>query len=120
MGVLGRDAGSSVEFVKIILGTGLPRAGPTAGEPTTRERMPRGEAVHYRERALELGVPSSALLVEPNARITGEKIHLVGALQRLLVYPAQGLTIAQSVPRETLAAYKRLCSAGFTSRLTRL
>lgn len=42
---------------------------------TTRERMPRGEAVHFRERALELGVPSSAVLVEPRARNTGENIR---------------------------------------------
>ena len=37
--------------------------------------MPRGEAVHYRERAVELGVPSSAVLVEPRARNTGENIR---------------------------------------------
>ncbi|MYV56634.1 hypothetical protein GT042_29805 [Streptomyces sp. SID3212] len=41
---------------------------------TTRERMPRGEAVH-RERALELGVPNSAVLVEPQARNTGENVR---------------------------------------------
>jgi uncharacterized SAM-binding protein YcdF (DUF218 family) len=46
-----------------------------ATSPTTRERMPRGEAVHYQERALELGVPSSAVLVEPRARNTGENIR---------------------------------------------
>ncbi|MGC5342319.1 YdcF family protein [Streptomyces sp. DT24] len=46
-----------------------------ATSPTTRERMPRGEAVHYRERALELGVPSTAVLVEPRARNTGENIR---------------------------------------------
>lgn len=46
-----------------------------ATSPTTWERMPRGEAVHYRERALELGVPSSAVLVEPRARNTGENIR---------------------------------------------
>jgi hypothetical protein len=28
-----------------------------ATSPTTRTRMPRGEAVHYRERVLQLGVP---------------------------------------------------------------
>ncbi|MFJ4440007.1 YdcF family protein [Streptomyces sp. NPDC088923] len=44
--------------------------------PTTRERMPRGEAEHYRERALALGVPESAILVEPKARNTGENITL--------------------------------------------
>ncbi|WP_030416971.1 YdcF family protein [Streptomyces sp. NRRL S-1448] len=47
---------------------------------TTRERMPRGEAVHYRERAMELGVPESAILVEPHARNTGENIQFSRAL----------------------------------------
>lgn len=154
-----------------------------ATSPTTRERMPRGEAVHYRERALELGVPSSAVLVEPNARNTGENIRfaravleeagvdvssvlliskpyeerrayatarklwpeveivsastpmtleeyadsiqdarlvidmLVGALQRLLIYPEQGYMISQPVPDDVLEAYERLCHEGFTSRL---
>ena len=156
-----------------------------ATSPTTRERMPRGEAVHYRERALELGVPASAVLVEPRARNTGENIRfsrdllteagvevssvllvskpyeerrayatakkvwpeveivsasspmtlqgyvdsigdprlvidmLVGALQRLLVYPEQGFMISQPTPAEVTAAYERLRDAGFTSRLLR-
>lgn len=51
-----------------------------ATSPTTRDRMPRGEAVHYRERALELGVPSSAVLVEPNARNTGDNIRFSKAV----------------------------------------
>ncbi|MFI6525526.1 YdcF family protein [Streptomyces uncialis] len=42
--------------------------------PTTRARFPRGEAVHYREHALGLGVPDEAILVEPNAANTGENI----------------------------------------------
>ncbi|MEV5702931.1 MULTISPECIES: YdcF family protein [Streptomyces violaceoruber group] len=154
-----------------------------ATSPTTQERMPRGEAVHYRERALELGVPSSAVLVEPRARNTGDNIRfsrellkeadvdvssvlliskpyeerrayatarklwpeveiistsspmtlneyvdsigdahmvidmLVGALQRLLVYPEQGYLISQPVPADVIEAYERLCHAGFTSRL---
>ncbi|MGW7264362.1 YdcF family protein [Streptomyces sp. NPDC054842] len=154
-----------------------------ATSPTTRERMPRGEAVHYRERALELGVPSTAVLVEPRARNTGENIRfsrelleeagievssvlmiskpyeerrayatarklwpeveivsastpmtldqyvdsigdarlvidmLVGALQRLMIYPEQGFMISQPVPADVADAYERLCQAGFTSRL---
>ncbi|MGW5008070.1 YdcF family protein [Streptomyces parvulus] len=154
-----------------------------ATSPTTRERMPRGEAVHYRERALELGVPSSAILVESRARNTGDNIRfsrelleeagvdvssvlliskpyeerrayatarklwpdveiisasspmtlneyvdslgdarmvidmLVGALQRLLVYPEQGYLISQPVPADVIEAYERLCRSGFTSRL---
>ncbi|MET8454471.1 YdcF family protein [Streptomyces sp. NPDC005209] len=154
-----------------------------ATSPTTRARMPRGEAVHYRERALELGVPSSAVLVEPRARNTAENIRfskavleeagvdvssvlliskpyeerrayatarkewpeveflsastpmtldeyvdsigdarlvidmLVGALQRLLIYPERGFMISQPVPDDVLEAYERLCREGFTSRL---
>jgi uncharacterized SAM-binding protein YcdF (DUF218 family) len=155
-----------------------------ATSPTTRERMPRGEAVHYRERALELGVPSTAILVEPRARNTGENIRfsqklleesgvdvssvlliskpyeerrayatarklwpevevvsastpmtfdeyvdsigdarlvidmLVGALQRLMIYPDQGFMIRQPVPADVAKAYERLRQAGYTSRLT--
>lgn len=150
---------------------------------TTRERMPRGEAEHYRERAVELGVPDHAILVEPEARNTGENIcfsrsllahqgvpvesvlliskpyeerrayatacklwpeveiisasapmtlaeyvdsiqdprlvldMLVGAQQRLLVYPDQGFIIHQDVPLGVSSAFERLCDAGFTSRL---
>ncbi|MCX5357217.1 YdcF family protein [Streptomyces sp. NBC_00124] len=42
--------------------------------PTTRARFPRGEAVHYREHALGLGVPDAAILVEPRAANTGQNI----------------------------------------------
>jgi uncharacterized SAM-binding protein YcdF (DUF218 family) len=45
-----------------------------ANAPTTVERFPRGEAVHYREHALSLGVPDSSILVEPRARNTGENM----------------------------------------------
>lgn len=31
--------------------------------PTTAARFPRGDAVHYRERALDLGVPDKAILL---------------------------------------------------------
>ncbi|CAM5704889.1 hypothetical protein SFUMM280S_05393 [Streptomyces fumanus] len=42
---------------------------------------------------------------------------LVGALQRLLIYPEKGFMISQHVPDEVLEAYERLRQAGFTSRL---
>ncbi|MFJ9995194.1 YdcF family protein [Streptomyces werraensis] len=150
---------------------------------TTRDRMPRGEAEHYRERAMELGVPAEAILVEPRARNTGENIRfsrellegqqvivssallvskpyeerrayatarklwpevewvsastpmtladyvetignasfvidmLVGAQQRLMIYPHQGFMIAQRVPDDVVSAYERLRDAGFISRL---
>ncbi|HEX3785287.1 MAG TPA: YdcF family protein [Pseudonocardiaceae bacterium] len=47
---------------------------------TTVARFPRGEAVHYREHALEMGVPDDAILVEPKAGNTGENISLSRAL----------------------------------------
>ncbi|MFJ7066501.1 YdcF family protein [Streptomyces sp. NPDC101115] len=150
---------------------------------TTADRMPRGEAEHYRERALELGVPASAVLVEPRARNTGENIRfskellaergaevssvllvskpyeerrayatarklwpemefvsasspmtleayvesigdarlvldmLVGAVQRLMIYPGRGFMIELEVPGTVAEAYGRLCAKGFTSRL---
>ncbi len=47
---------------------------------TTRDRMPQGEAEHYRQRALERGVLANAILVEPQARNTGENIEFSRAL----------------------------------------
>lgn len=45
-----------------------------ANAPTTIERFPRGEAVHYREHAIELGVPADAITIDPNATNTSENI----------------------------------------------
>ncbi|MET9051473.1 YdcF family protein [Streptomyces bacillaris] len=150
---------------------------------TTRERMPRGEAEHYRDRAIELGVPADVIIVESEARNTGENIRfsralleerhvavssillvskpyeerrayatarhlwpevdcvsastpmpfaeyvdsihdarlvidmLVGAQQRLTIYPQQGFMIEQRIPQAVTAAYDRLRTEGFTSRL---
>ncbi len=51
-----------------------------ANAPTTVNRFPRGEAVHYRERAIELGVPPEAICVEPTAVNTGQNIELTRQL----------------------------------------
>ncbi len=40
----------------------------------TSGRFPRGEAVHFREAALALGVPDEAILLEPHATNTGQNI----------------------------------------------
>ena len=53
-----------------------------ANAPTTIERFPRGEAVHYREHALALGVSDEAILVEPEARNTGENVLFTRELLR--------------------------------------
>ncbi|MFI9358677.1 YdcF family protein [Streptomyces lydicus] len=42
--------------------------------PNTAARFPRGEAVHFREHAIGLGVPADAVLIEPNAANTGQNI----------------------------------------------
>lgn len=42
-----------------------------ATSPTTRERFPRGEAIHYREHAIAAGVPAEAVLAETEATNTG-------------------------------------------------
>lgn len=47
-----------------------------ANAPTTVDFFPRGEAVHFTERAIELGVPAEAILQETKARNTGENFTL--------------------------------------------
>jgi uncharacterized SAM-binding protein YcdF (DUF218 family) len=44
---------------------------------------------------------------------------LVGDLQRIIEYPEKGFAAPQDVPADALAAYDRLISAGFDSRLLR-
>ncbi|MFI6758807.1 YdcF family protein [Micromonospora sp. NPDC050417] len=51
-----------------------------ANAPTTIERFPRGEAVHYREYAIDHGVPAAAILIETQARNTGQNIELTREL----------------------------------------
>lgn len=45
-----------------------------ANSPTTAARFPRGEAVHFSEHAIELGVPAPAVITEPEAANTGQNI----------------------------------------------
>ena len=154
-----------------------------ANAPTTTSRFPRGEAVHFREIAIDNGVPAHAILTETHARNTGENVTLtrellaqhgieahsavvicrpyqqrrayatfraswpelhvvcssrslslpnyiatigdphfvidmiVGDTQRVIEYPTAGFSSDQTVPDSVAAAYRRLVSAGFTSRL---
>ncbi|WP_040716750.1 YdcF family protein [Nocardia veterana] len=53
-----------------------------ANAPTTVADFPAGEAVHYREHAVALGVPDRAVLVEPLATNTAENIDFSRALLR--------------------------------------
>ncbi|WP_280440601.1 YdcF family protein [Nocardia brasiliensis] len=51
-----------------------------ANAPGTAELFPRGEAVHFRDRAVELGVPDDAILLESHATNTGENIDFTRTL----------------------------------------
>lgn len=63
---------------------------------TTRARFPRGEAVHYRERAMELGVPDAAILVEPCATNTGANFELSKAILAAAgIAPTRALVISK-------------------------
>jgi uncharacterized SAM-binding protein YcdF (DUF218 family) len=75
-----------------------------ANSPSTAEWFPRGEAVHYSEHALELGVPASATVIEPAATNTGENItRSREALSQAGIHPASVLLI--SLPYMERRAY---------------
>ncbi|MGW7196533.1 YdcF family protein [Streptomyces chryseus] len=78
--------------------------------PTTRARFPRGEAVHFREHALELGVPDSAILVEPSAANTGQNITLTRDLLAAAgIVPATVLLVAKPyMERRSFATARKL------------
>jgi uncharacterized SAM-binding protein YcdF (DUF218 family) len=75
-----------------------------ATSPTTAARFPRGEAVHYREIAIEHGVAPEAIRVEPHARHTGENFAFA---RRLLadegVHPTTLMVISR--PYQQRRAY---------------
>jgi uncharacterized SAM-binding protein YcdF (DUF218 family) len=81
-----------------------------ASTPTTRHRFPRGEAVHYREHARALGVPDSAILVEPDATNTGANIVNSRAVLAAAGYrPHRVLLISKPyAQRRSLATARRL------------
>ncbi|MHA4814952.1 YdcF family protein [Streptomyces aculeolatus] len=75
---------------------------------TTRDRMPRGEAEHYRERAVELGVQAGAILVEPRARNTAENIRFSRALLEERGVPVSSVLLI-SKPYEERRAHATAC-----------
>src|SRR5947207_2178856 len=91
------------ELVPLIVFTG-------ANAPTTIDRFPRGEAFHYRDHAIELGVPPEAIRVEPAATNTGENITFT---RQLLaeegVYPTSILLVSRPYQqRRAYATCKKL------------
>lgn len=63
-----------------------------ANAPTTVERFPRGEAVHFREIAIDLGVPSDAILIETESRTTAENFMLTHKL-----LDDRGITVSNAI-----------------------
>ncbi|GGZ95622.1 YdcF family protein [Streptomyces echinoruber] len=75
IGLGSHDLGVAAFAARLYLAGLFPTLVFTGGNsPTTAARFPRGEAVHYREHAIELGVPDSAILLEPKAGNTGQNI----------------------------------------------
>ena len=76
VGLGSHDLGVADHVVELYGGGWFPLVVFTgANAPTTVERFPRGEAVHYREHAIERGVPDAAIVVEPKATNTAENIE---------------------------------------------
>jgi uncharacterized SAM-binding protein YcdF (DUF218 family) len=75
-----------------------------ANAPTTVERFPRGEAIHYAEHARELGVPADAIVIESQATNTGENIVLTrAALAERAIFPKSVTLISR--PYQQRRAY---------------
>lgn len=81
VGLGSHDLGVAVIAVQLFHRLMFPRiVFSGANAPTTMERFPRGEAVHYAEYAAENGVPQSSVLIEPAAKNTSENITLTREL----------------------------------------
>ncbi|WP_326643775.1 YdcF family protein [Streptosporangium sp. NBC_01755] len=83
-------------------------AAPPESETETAARFPRGEAVHYREHAIELGVPAEAIIVEPRARNTGDNITLSRRLLEPLGVDSVLLVSKPYAERRAFATCRRL------------
>ncbi|MGA4838859.1 YdcF family protein [Streptomyces sp. G45] len=78
--------------------------------PTTAQVFPRGEAVHFREHAIGLGVPDDAILLEPNATNTGQNIALSReVLAASGIHPASVLLVSKPyMERRSFATARKL------------
>ncbi len=75
-----------------------------ANAPTTLDVFPRGEAVHFAERAQELGVPADIILTETRATNTGENFTFTHELlDGLGIQPASATIISR--PYQQRRAY---------------
>jgi uncharacterized SAM-binding protein YcdF (DUF218 family) len=75
-----------------------------ANAPTTIERFPRGEAVHYRDHAVSLRVPAEAISVETQAANTSQNLTYSRAvLEHAGIQPKSVLLISR--PYQQRRAY---------------
>ncbi|MFF3502337.1 YdcF family protein [Streptomyces sp. NPDC003247] len=77
---------------------------------TTAKVFPRGEAVHFREHAIDLGVPAAAILLEPNAGNTGQNITLSReVLAAAGIHPTRVLLVSKPyMERRSFATARKL------------
>ncbi|GIM86702.1 hypothetical protein Sar04_34380 [Salinispora arenicola] len=75
-----------------------------ANASTTVERFPRGEAVHYREYAVERGVPAGVILVEQRATNTAENLEFSRQLLAERRIPVESVLL-MSRPYQQRRAY---------------
>ena len=105
VGLGSHDLGVAVIAVRLFNQGMFPRIVFTgANAPTTVERFPRGEAVHYGEYATENGVPADSVFIEPVAKNTSQNITLTRELLMANGIQAQSL-ILMSRPYQQRRAY---------------
>jgi hypothetical protein len=105
VGLGSHDLGVAIISVQLFHRGMFPRIVFTgANAPTTAERFPRGEAVHYGEYAAENGISARSVLIEPNARNTSENLSLTRALLIENGVEAQSLLL-MSRPYQQRRAY---------------
>ena len=75
LGLGSDDIGSAIRTAQLYAAGMFPRiVFSGANSPTTIDRFPRGEAIHYRDQAVDLGVPADAIFVETDSTSTAENI----------------------------------------------
>lgn len=75
IGLGSHDLGVASHTAELYLRNMFPRIVFTgANAPTTIEWFPRGEAIHYREHAISLGVPADVISIETKATNTSQNL----------------------------------------------
>lgn len=88
-----------------------------ANAPTTVGQFPRGEAVHYREIAIGLGVPEGAVIVETRATNTGENVEFSReTLSSLGIPVSNGIVVTRPYQQRRARATFSKAWPGFEAR----